>query len=70
MVTLFDDNELEYNGSVSRIGNFVNPETQNISVFVEIPKNSKNKNLYSGMYLEANIESNSERKYVYYQEDH
>ena len=46
MVTLFDDNKLEYKGSVSRIGNFVNPETQNISVFVEIPKNSKNKNLY------------------------
>ena len=62
MVTLFDDNKLEYNGSVSRIGNFVNPETQNISVFVEIPKNSKNKNLYSGMYLEANIESNSKKE--------
>ena len=62
MVILFDDNDLEYNGSISRIGNFVSPETQNISVFVEIPKNSKNKNLYSGMYLEANIESYSEKE--------
>ena len=62
MVTLYDDNKFEYNGSISRIGNFVNPETQNISVFVEIPKNSKNKNLYSGMYLEANVKSYSEKE--------
>ena len=62
MVTLFDDNKLEYKGSVSRIGNFVNPETQNISVFVEIPKNSKIKIYMDGMYLEANIESNSKKE--------
>ena len=29
--------------------NFVNPETQNISVFVEIPKKSIDSDLFNGM---------------------
>tara|TARA_Y100001954_G_scaffold107980_1_gene117367 strand:+ start:6607 stop:7770 length:1164 start_codon:yes stop_codon:yes gene_type:complete len=62
LVTLSDDNEFEYNGFVSRIGNFVNPETQNISVFVEIPKKSIDGDLYNGMYLNAQIETYTEMK--------
>ncbi len=57
LVTLTDDNKSEYNGFVSRIGNFVNPETQNISIFVEIPKKSIDRDLFSGMYLNAQIET-------------
>ena len=57
-----DDNEIEYNGFVSRIGNFVNPETQNISVFVEIPKKSIDGDLFNGMYLNAQIESFTKMK--------
>ena len=57
LVTLTDDNKSEYNGFVSRIGNFVNPETQNISIFVEIPKKSIDGDLFSGMYLNAQIET-------------
>lgn len=57
LVTLTDDNKSEYNGFVSRIGNFVNPETQNISVFVEIPKKSIDRDLFNGMYLNAQIET-------------
>ena len=62
LVTLSDDNEFEYNGFVSRIGNFVNPETQNISVFVEIPKKSIDGDLFNGMYLNAQIETYTEMK--------
>ena len=57
LVTLTDDNKSEYNGFVSRIGNFVNPETQNISVFIEIPKKSIDRDLFNGMYLNAQIET-------------
>ena len=57
LVTLTDDNKIEYNGFVSRIGNFVNPETQNISIFVEIPKKSIYGDLFNGMYLNAQIET-------------
>ena len=57
-----DDNEIEYNGFVSRIGNFVNPETQNISVFVEIPKKSIDGDLFNGMYLNAQIETYTKMK--------
>jgi RND family efflux transporter MFP subunit len=57
LVTLTDDKKSEYNGFVSRIGNFVNPETQNISVFVEIPKKSIDRDLFNGMYLNAQIET-------------
>ena len=62
LVTLTDDNEIEYNGFVTRIGNFVNPETQNISVFVEIPKKSIDGDLFNGMYLNAQIESFTKMK--------
>ena len=62
LVTLTDDNEFEYNGFVSRIGNFVNPETQNISVFVEIPNKSFDADLFNGMYLNAQIETYTKNK--------
>ena len=50
---LFSDNNNTYEGSISRIGKFVNPNTQNISVFAKLPDNSKS--LLNGMYLEAII---------------
>ena len=62
LVTLTDDNEIQYKGFVSRIGNFVNAETQNISVFVEIPKKSNDGYLFNGMYLNAQIETYSKVK--------
>lgn len=54
-VVTFYNNAKEYLGYISRKGEFVNPKTQNISVFVEIPENKKDLSLYSGMYLEAKI---------------
>ena len=45
-------------GKIGRIGNYVNPTTQTIPVFVDI-KNSDN-SLYNGMYLESTINCNSE----------
>ena len=49
----FIENGNTYNGKVIRKGNFVNPSTQNISVFtsINVDKNS----LYNGMYVSATI---------------
>lgn len=49
----FIENGNTYNGKVIRKGNFVNPSTQNISVFtsIDVEKNS----LYNGMYVSATI---------------
>ena len=44
-----------FKGSVIRKGNFINENTQNISVFVSI--NSDTDFLYNGMYLDATISS-------------
>lgn len=45
-------------GEISRIGNYVNPETQTIPAFVSIKKG--NNSLYNGMYLESIINCNSD----------
>ena len=45
-----------YTATVIRKGNFVNNNTQNISVFAKI--NSENQQLYNGMYLEGTIITN------------
>lgn len=50
---VFNENGNSYQGTVSRIGKFVNQRTQNISVFAKLPSNSKI--LLNGMYLEAKI---------------
>jgi multidrug efflux pump subunit AcrA (membrane-fusion protein) len=53
-VTLMDGSHT-FNGSIIRKGNFVNKNTQNISVFVSI--NDDADFLYDGMYLDAKISS-------------
>ena len=55
-VILKDDSHT-FAGSIIRKGNFVNKNTQNISVFVSISDNSDF--LYDGMYLNATISSNT-----------
>ena len=51
-VILTQDNH-QYSGSITRIGDFVNANTQNLSVFAKLLSN--NNNLLNGMYLEASI---------------
>ena len=46
-------NNSKYQGVITRIGDFVNPNTQNLSVFVKLSGN--NFSLLNGMYLEAKI---------------
>ena len=48
----FMQNEKKYSGKIVRKGNFVNPKTQNISVFTSI---NNNNSIYNGMYLDAII---------------
>tara|TARA_B100000902_G_scaffold398473_1_gene465361 strand:+ start:3750 stop:4916 length:1167 start_codon:yes stop_codon:yes gene_type:complete len=55
-----ENEESEYNGKITRIANFVNPQTQNISVFVEIKKT--NYPLFDGMYLSAKIHTKNKIK--------
>ena len=52
----FIENGNNYNGKVIRKGNFVNPSTQNISVFTSI--NVEKNSLYNGMYVSATIITN------------
>ncbi|MBC8265683.1 MAG: efflux RND transporter periplasmic adaptor subunit [Flavobacteriales bacterium] len=52
----FSENGNTYNGKVIRKGNFVNPSTQNISVFTSI--NINENSLFNGMYLNATITTN------------
>jgi len=52
-----DNNLIE--GKVTRIGDYVNAMTQTFPVFVAI--NNNNDDLYNGMYLEAEINCNSEQ---------
>ena len=51
----FTDNEKIYIGKIIRKGEFVNRNTQNISVFSSITANENS--LYNGMYLSATISS-------------
>jgi len=53
----FTDGATNLKGKIIRKGSFVNENTQNISVFAEI--NSGTELLFSGMYLNATITSNS-----------
>ena len=52
-VQLTENNE-KFEGSISRIGEFVNSNTQNLSVYVTI-NNEIGKLLYDGMYMDAII---------------
>ncbi len=56
-VELKDQNGKITLGKVNRIGNYVNPTTQTIPVFVNL--NDNNNDLYNGMYLESTINCNS-----------
>ena len=49
----FRDDGKTYNGQITRKGGFVNNNTQNISIFSSI--NTNKDNIYSGMYLDATI---------------
>ena len=51
------DGSNKFEGSIVRIGSFVNENTQNISVFVSIKSDSDL--LYNGMYLDAMISSST-----------
>jgi len=52
-VLLVDHNHKSYSGSVARIGDYINQQTQTVPVFVNISDESDG--LYNGMYLDANI---------------
>ena len=47
------ENGKKYSGKITRKGSFLNPQTQNISVFTSIK--NKPQSLYNGMYLDAII---------------
>ena len=49
------ENEIFFNGNVVRMGEFINPKTQSVPVYVK-PKTGHS--LYYGMYVEAEIEFN------------
>jgi len=55
------ENERSFDGVIIRKGDFINAKTQNVPVYVR-PYNTKS--LYYGMYVEANIEFNSNQKVV------
>ena len=56
-VKLKANNDTILTGHIARIGNYVNPITQTIPVFVKIE--ASNYPLYNGMYLESTINCNS-----------
>ena len=60
IVSLYDDN-IEISTKIIRKGDFVDPSTQNVSVFAEIYSSN---NILSGMYLNANISSQDKIKTV------
>ena len=59
-VSLYDDN-IEISTKIIRKGDFVDPSTQNVSVFAKIYSSN---NILSGMYLNANISSQDKIKTV------
>jgi RND family efflux transporter MFP subunit len=44
----------EWTGKVSRIGSSIDPKTQSVSLFVELPKNAKSE-IFEGIFLQAVI---------------
>jgi membrane fusion protein, multidrug efflux system len=52
-VSLYDEFNITAKGKVSRIGNYINAQTQTIPVFIEISESSSP--LYNGVYLNAEI---------------
>lgn len=56
-VILTDDKNNKWEGIVSRKGQFVNPNTQSIPVFISVSDDVKS--LYNGMYLNADIKGDS-----------
>ena len=55
------ENERSFDGVIIRKGDFINAKTQNVPVYVR-PYNTKS--LYYGMYVEANIDFNSNQNVV------
>jgi membrane fusion protein, multidrug efflux system len=55
LVNLYDDNNITAVGKIVRIGNYINPQTQTVPVFVEISESSAP--LYNGIYLNAAIDA-------------
>lgn len=53
-VNLSNESGAKWKGSVKRIGSFVNPSTQSISVYIGI-ENTKENPAYDGLYLRADI---------------
>ena len=56
-VQLSDEKGKVWKGKVMRKGQYLNPNTQSIPVFVELAGNAKD--VYNGMYLSTSIESDS-----------
>ncbi len=56
-VELSDETGTMWNGKVIRKGQYLNPNTQSIPVFIAVSE--KDKKLYNGMYLTAEIEGDS-----------
>ncbi len=56
-VLLSDEKGKVWKGKVMRKGQYLNPNTQSIPVFVELAGNAKD--VYNGMYLSTSIESDS-----------
>ena len=55
------ENQRSFDGVIVRKGDFINAKTQNVPVYVK-PNNTKS--LYYGMYVEANLEFNSNQNVV------
>ncbi len=53
-VSLWSDDHRQFSGTITRIGNFVNPNTQSINLYVNVTPDKKNP-LYEGEYLEAEV---------------
>ncbi len=56
---IFTENDKKYSGKIIRKGNFINTNTQNACVFASIT--TPDSTLYSGMYLDAIINSKSSK---------
>ncbi|MFT7613720.1 MAG: membrane fusion protein (multidrug efflux system), partial [Parvicellaceae bacterium] len=56
-VQLSDDQEHVWTGVVSRKGQYLNPNTQSIPVFIQL--NTSKEQLYNGMYVTAKITGDS-----------
>lgn len=56
-VALSDENGNHWNGQVSRKGQYINPNTQSIPVFIEVK--GRDDRLYNGMYLDAQMKGDS-----------